>query len=262
MQRLSFTMLIDSHAHLDDPRFDGERGDVIERARQAGVTAIINAGADMASSRSSVALAREYEGYIFATVGIHPHSAKEATAQSYAELELLLTEPGVVAVGEIGLDYHYDLSPRPVQREVFARQLELALSHDAPVVIHMREATRDTLDILKPYAGRLRGVMHCFSGSWETAAEVLGMGLHLGFDGPITFTNAAKLCEVAAQVPLDRVLIETDCPYLAPVPHRGSRNEPAFVARVAEKLAAIKGLSRQEIAVQTANNALSLFSLR
>lgn len=254
-------MLIDSHAHLDDPRFGEDRGDVIERAREAGVAAIINAGADMASSRSSVDLAREYSGYIFATVGIHPHAAKEATEQSYIELGHLLKEPGVVAVGEIGLDYHYDLSPRPVQREVFARQLELAQSHNAPVVIHMREATRDTLDILKPYAGRLRGVLHCFSGSWETAAEVLGMGFHLGFDGPITFGNAAKLCEVAAQVPLERVLVETDCPYLTPAPHRGSRNEPALVAKVAEKLAVIKGVSRQEIEVQTANNTLSLFSL-
>lgn len=254
-------MFLDSHVHLDDARFDDDREQVIQRALDAGVKIMINVGADMNSSRESLRLAEGYPGIIYAAVGIHPHDAKSATTDDYLELKGYLDLPQVVAVGEIGLDYHYDYSPREVQRAVFDQQLELAVTCNKPVIIHMREATQDTLNILHQYTGKLRGVMHCFSGSWETACAVLDLGLHLGFDGPLTFANAVKLREVAVKVPSDRILIETDCPYLAPVPHRGMRNEPAFVKEVAAMLAELKKMDLEEMATLTANNARSLFSI-
>ena len=254
-------MFLDSHVHLDDARFDEDRDQVIQRALDAGVTIMINVGADMNSTRESLRLAKGYPGIIYAATGIHPHDAKSATTDDYLELKGYLALPEVVAVGEIGLDYHYDYSPREVQRTVFEQQLDLAVAADKPVIIHMREATRDTLNILQQYAGRLRGVMHCFSGSWETAWAVLDLGLYLGFDGPLTFANAAKLREVAMKAPSDKILIETDCPYLTPVPHRGKRNEPVYVREVADILAGLKKMDLEEIALLTANNARGLFSI-
>ncbi|HBL69251.1 MAG TPA: hydrolase TatD [Firmicutes bacterium] len=254
-------MFLDSHVHLDDARFAEDREQVIQRALDAGVTTMINVGADMKSTRESLRLAKGYPGIIYAAVGIHPHDAKSATENDYSELEGYLAQPEVLAVGEIGLDYHYDLSPREVQRTVFEQQLKLAVATDKPVIIHMREATQDTLNLLQQFTGRLRGVMHCFSGSWETACAVLDLGLHLGFDGPLTFANAAKLREVAGKVPSDRILIETDCPYLTPVPYRGKRNEPAYVREVAAVLAELKKVDLEEIASLTANNARDLFSI-
>jgi TatD DNase family protein len=254
-------MFLDSHVHLDDARFAEDREQVIQRALDAGVTTMINVGADMKSTRESLRLAKGYPGIIYAAVGIHPHDAKSATENDYSELEGYLAQPEVLAVGEIGLDYHYDLSPREVQRTVFEQQLKLAVATDKPVIIHMREATQDTLNLLQQFTGRLRGVMHCFSGSWETARAVLDLGLHLGFDGPLTFANAAKLREVAGKVPSDRILIETDCPYLTPVPYRGKRNEPAYVREVAAVLAELKKVDLEEIASLTANNARDLFSI-
>lgn len=254
-------MFLDSHVHLDDARFAEDRDQAIRRALDAGVTIMINVGADMNSTRESLKLAKGYPGIIYAAAGIHPHDAKNATEDDYRELESYLAQPEVLAVGEIGLDYHYDLSPRAVQRIVFERQLDLAVAKDKPVIIHMREATQDTLNLLQQYAGKLRGVMHCFSGSWETACAVLDLGLHLGFDGPLTFANAAKLREVAVKAPSDRILIETDCPYLTPVPYRGKRNEPAFVREVAGTLAELKKVDLEEIALLTANNARGLFAI-
>ncbi|HAH96335.1 MAG TPA: hydrolase TatD [Firmicutes bacterium] len=254
-------MFLDSHVHLDDVRFAEDREQVIQRALDADVTTMINVGADMKSTRESLRLAKGYPGIIYAAVGIHPHDAKSATENDYSELEGYLAQPEVLAVGEIGLDYHYDLSPREVQRTVFEQQLKLAVATDKPVIIHMREATQDTLNLLQQFTGRLRGVMHCFSGSWETACAVLDLGLHLGFDGPLTFANAAKLREVAGKVPSDRILIETDCPYLTPVPYRGKRNEPAYVREVAAVLAELKKVDLEEIASLTANNARDLFSI-
>lgn len=254
-------MFFDSHVHLDDPRFEGEVGAVLDRARQARVTAMVNAGSDLASSRRGVELARQYPGRVYAAVGIHPHEAKTFGPASLRELTRLLAEPGTVAVGEIGLDYHYDLSPRDVQKRVMREQLDLAASEGFPVIIHSREAARDTMDILAAYTGRLSGVMHCFSGSWETACELLNRGFYLGFDGPVTFKNAERICAVAAKVPLNRLLIETDCPYLSPEPFRGRRNEPAYVVNVARRLAELKGISVEELAAVTANNAQALFRI-
>lgn len=254
-------MFFDSHVHLDDVRFAEDRDQVIQRALDAGVTIMINVGADMNSTRESLRLAKGHPGIIYAAAGIHPHDAKSATADDYLELKGYLALPEVVAIGEIGLDYHYDYSPREVQRTVFEQQLDLAVAADKPVIIHMREATQDTLNILQQYAGKLQGVMHCFSGSWETARAVLDLGFYLGFDGPLTFANAVKLREVAIKVPSDKILIETDCPYLTPVPHRGKRNEPMFVREVAATLAELKKVDLEEIASLTANNARGLFSI-
>lgn len=254
-------MFLDSHVHLDDVRFAEDRDQTIQRALDAGVTTMINVGADMNSTRESLKLAKGYPGIIYATAGVHPHDAKNVTEDDYRELENYLIHPEVLAVGEIGLDYHYDLSPRETQRIVFKQQLDLAVANDKPVIIHMREATEDTLNLLQQYASKLRGVMHCFSGSWETARAVLDLGLHLGFDGPLTFANSAKLREVAVKAPSDRILIETDCPYLTPVPYRGKRNEPAYVKEVAAVLAELKKMDLEEIASLTANNARGLFSI-
>ena len=253
-------MLVDSHAHIDDARFDADRAEVVARAAAAGVALIINVGADMASSARSVALAEQYPG-IYAAVGMHPHDAKDMLESDYVQLEKWTTHPKVVAIGEIGLDYHYDLSPRPIQKEVFLRQLDLARKTDKPFIIHEREAHGDTLDIIRSAARGLRGVFHCFSGSVETAREFLKMGFYISLAGPVTFSNSGKTKEVAKFVPLDRLLVETDSPYLTPHPHRGHRNEPAYVRIVAEEIATLRNLSIEELAAATTANVRRLFNI-
>ena len=253
-------MLVDSHAHIDDERFDADRDEVVARALAAGVSLILNVGADMGSSARSVALAEKYSG-IYAAVGMHPHDAKDMRETDYTQLEQWTKHPRVVAIGEIGLDYHYDLSPRPVQKEVFLRQLDLARKTGKPFIIHEREAHADTLEIIRSAARGLKGVFHCFSGSVETAREYLKMGFYISVAGPVTFSKSGKTKEVAKFVPLDRLLVETDSPYLTPQPHRGHRNEPAYVRLVAEEIASLRNLPLEEVAAATTANVRRLFDI-
>ena len=253
-------MLVDSHAHVDDERFDADRDAVLERATVAGIELIINIGADMASSARSIALAEKYS-QIYAAVGMHPHDAKDMQEQDYNQLLRWASHPKVVAIGEIGLDYHYDLSPRPVQKEVFLRQLDIVRQTGKPFIIHEREAHADTFEIVRTVAQGLEGVFHCFSGSVETAREYLKLGFYISVAGPVTFPKSAKTKEVARYVPLDRLLVETDSPYLTPQAFRGRRNEPAHVRLVAEEIAALRNLSLTELALATTQNARRLFGI-
>lgn len=256
MQKVFF----DSHAHVDDERFDDDRDEVIKRALDGGLAGFLNAGADMESSARAIAIAEQYAG-VFAAVGIHPHDAKGATEEAYVQLANWASHEKVVAIGEIGLDYHYNLSPKDVQQEVFIRQLDIARQTGLPFIIHDREAHGDCLTIIKREAKGLAGVFHCFSGSLEMAREVLALGLYVSFAGPLTFSNSQKLKEIAATVPLEKVLIETDSPYLTPHPHRGRRNEPLHVKLVGEELARLRGLAPEEIGRITTENAKRLFRL-
>lgn len=252
-------MLIDTHAHLDLERFDRDRESVISRAISAGVTAIINVGFDLQSSRRSVELARR-PGF-YAAAGIHPHDAKNL-AKWEAEIERLLDSPGVVAVGEIGLDYYRNLSTPEEQRRCFAHFISIARKKRLPVIVHDRDAHEDIIDILKAEkAAEVGGVLHCFSGDWDMAKRALDLGFYISFAGPVTYTNATRSQNVAARVPEDRLLVETDCPYLAPHPYRGMRNEPGMVRLVAEKVASLRGLGVEQIIEATGCNAARLFAL-
>ncbi|NPV53580.1 MAG: TatD family hydrolase [Firmicutes bacterium] len=253
--------LVDTHAHLDDERFGPDRDEVVERAARGGVKLIINVGCDIPSSEAAIAFNRSYKG-VYAVIGIHPHDALNAPPDAIDRLRNLAQDRAVLAIGEIGLDYHYDFSPRDVQRELFARQLDLARELGLPVVIHDREAHGDVLDLLRARAAGLReagGILHCFSGSLEMARECMKMGFYISLGGPLTFDNARRLREMAAALPLDRILLETDCPYLAPAPHRGERNEPGFVRFTAERLAGIRVMPLNVIAEITTTNARSAF---
>ena len=252
-------MLFDTHVHLLDERFDEDRERVIGELGQKGVGQVVESSSDLADSIRAAALAKEHH-IVHAAVGLHPHSASEWDDGTETALRALLKEPKVVAVGEIGLDYHYDFSPREVQREVFEKQIRLALDADMPIVVHSREATADTMEILRKYPG-VRGELHCFSGSAETAKELVKMGYYIAFGGALTFKNARKTLEAAAAVPLDRLLVETDCPYMTPVPFRGKRNEPAYVKLVAEKLADVKGVPYEEIVRVTMENGKRFFGI-
>lgn len=254
--------LVDTHTHLNDAKFAGCEQEVIERARENGVTRLINMGDTLASSAKAVELAASYEG-VYAGVGIHPEEAFPMTGKDDDMLAAWTEQPRVVAIGEIGLDYYWEKDPekRALQQRIFIRQLDLARQLHLPVCIHDRDAHGDTLAILKKEGKGLRGVMHCFSGSWEMAQELLKLGWYIGVDGPLTFKNAAKLPEIVQRFPLERLLVETDAPYLAPVPMRGKQNEPAFVRYVAEKVAEIKGISVDLVAEQTSRNAEELYGL-
>jgi TatD DNase family protein len=253
-------MLTDSHAHLDDERFAPDLAAALDRARAAGVEHIVTVGTGLASCEAAIALARRNPGLVRASVGIHPHDAAGSDEAALARLSELARSPEVVAIGETGLDYHYNRSPRDAQRAVFESHIRIALELNLPVVVHCREAYEDCLTILKGHAGSgLRGALHCFAGDWPTAKALIGMNFFISFAGPLTFSNADPLREVARRVPMDRLLIETDCPYLAPQPVRGRRNEPAFVRYVAEALAAIRGMTADEVAARTAGNATQLF---
>jgi len=245
--------LVDSHCHLDDPKFDEDREQAIERARAAGVERMLAIGTGNGPPDLEVALrlADRYD-FLYATVGVHPHDAAKATEETFARLRRLAAHPKVLAIGEIGLDYHYDFSPRPVQREVFARQLAVAAEAGKPVVIHTREAWEDTLAEIRglPHGG----IMHCFTGDAAQARQALDRGFHLSFGGVLTFPKAENVRQAARLAPSDRLLVETDCPYLAPVPHRGKRNEPAFVVETVRRLAEVRGCPPEEVAgITTAN---------
>ena len=256
---------IDSHAHIDGPEYDADRDEVIQRARDAGVRAILTVGTGDPHSgmlERAVALAEQHHD-IYAAVGTHPHDARLFDDQAEAKIKELTKSARVIAWGEIGLDYHYDNSPRDVQREVFKRQLWLAQDVGLPVIIHTREAEEDTIDILQSEwsASGLPGIMHCFSGSLKLAEKALDLGFLISFAGVLTFKKADDLRDVAQAVPLERLLIETDCPYLTPVPFRGKRNEPANVVEVARCLASIQGKDIEEIGRLTTDNFRRLFGL-
>ena len=254
-------MLFDTHAHLDDKRFDEDREALIEHMHAHGLDYIVNVGAKMKGAKDSVALADKYD-FIYAAVGVHPHYADGMTEPDIETLRALSNEKKVVAIGEIGLDFYYDNSDRDAQRHWFSRQLELAREVGLPVIIHNRDAHQDCLDILKEHhIGEVGGVMHCFSGSVEIAKQVIDMGMHISFAGPITFKNSAKLPDVVRAVPLDRIFIETDCPYLTPEPHRGERNNPGYVLYVAQKIAEILDMPAEELAKITKRNAMKFFGI-
>lgn len=248
--------IFDSHAHYDDEKFDDSRDVLLPSLFENGVIAVVNCGSDLKSSLRSQALSVKYEKIFFAA-GIHPHEAAEMSENDFEEIKKLLNDKKCVAIGEIGLDYHYDFSPRDVQKEVFEYQLKLAKEYDMPVIIHDREAHEDTLELLKKY--QPKGVVHCFSGSAEMAKDILSIGMYIGLGGAVTFKNAKKPVSVAAMVPDDRLLIETDCPYMAPVPHRGEVNNSLLIPCTAEVIAGIRGVSSQEILDITAENAKALF---
>jgi len=256
-------MLTDSHAHIQGKEYAGEAAAVIDRAREAGVETVIAVGGagDMSSNNEAVALAALFPN-VYATVGMHPHDAKHVGDQQMKVLKQLAASPKVVAVGETGLDYYYSHSPHETQREVFVRFIQLARETNLPLVVHERDAAKETAELLlSEGGGGLSGVIHCFTGDYEAARRYLDLGFYLSFAGIVTFKNADALREVARKVPLERMCVETDSPYLTPVPHRGKRNEPAYVRFVAETLARIKNISFEEAASATTANARALFHL-
>jgi TatD DNase family protein len=254
-------MLFDTHAHLDDDRFDEDRDEVIMQCRQDGVELILNAASNIETSVKAIALAKKYE-FIYASVGVHPHDAADMDEETAGVLAALAENKKVRAIGEIGLDYHYDLSPRDIQKQRFAEQIDLARQLKLPVIVHDREAHGDVMDIFrKTRIKEVGGVLHSFSGSAEMALECIKLGLYISISGPVTFDNARKTVEAVKQVPLDMLLIETDSPYLTPVPYRGKRNYPGYVRFVAEKIAEIKGIAFEEIARQTLENGKRLFMI-
>ncbi|HEY6406889.1 MAG TPA: TatD family hydrolase [Ktedonobacteraceae bacterium] len=254
-------MLVDSHTHLDISRFNADRESVIQAALTGGVTRMIDPGCDLASSRAAIALAKAHPGVVFAGVGVHPHEATTYNDAVEAQFRELVRDPSVVAIGEFGLDYYRMHSPKEVQRAVFCAHLELARACDLPCIIHIRDAHDDVMELLRAHGRGLRGVFHCFSGDVAQAEECLTfVGFMISFAGPLTRQGNA-LPEVARVAPLDRVLVETDSPYLVPKPLRAKRNEPLFVKHVAEKLAEIRGISLEEIAHVTTANAVRLFGL-
>ncbi len=253
--------LIDSHCHLDEKQFDADREAVIDRALAAGVEQmlVIGTGDGPPDYEAGIRLADKYD-CIVASAGVHPHSASQADEKTSLRLSELLKHPKVVALGEIGLDYHYDFSPRDVQQRVFIEQMHVAREARKPIVIHTREAWPDTLKLLEEHwaPAKLPGIMHCFSGGPEEAQRCLDLGFYISFAGVVTFPKAVNVQEAAKMVPADRLLIETDAPYLAPAPNRGKRNEPAFVAHTAAKIAALRGQTIEDIAVLSSANFRSL----
>ena len=250
--------IFDSHAHYDSEAFDADRKELLSALPMQGVCGIINCGSDMASSLRSLELADEFD-FVYAACGVHPHEAESCKQGYISVLEKLCKEKKCVAVGEIGLDYHYDFSPRDIQQKVFEEQLVLAKELDLPVIIHDREAHEDTLNLLKKY--KPKGVVHCFSGSVEMANEIVKLGMYIGLGGAVTFKNARKPREVAEHVPSEMLLIETDCPYMTPVPFRGKRCDSSFIPYTAEVIAEVRGVTPQEILDLTRVNANILFGL-
>lgn len=261
-------MFIDTHTHLDFPEFRHEEADIIGRAEKAGVKKMINCGVDLATSKKSWELARRYPE-IFAAVGVHPHSAGDIDMETRSTLMDLAYRPKVIAIGEVGLDYYYlkrssqfaNYPSRDQQMFAFEQMLDTALELRYPVIVHSREAEADTVAVLKGYSDAIRGVVHCFSGTYEFAKKILDLGFLISFTGNITYSKNADVIDVIKRVPLGSMMIETDCPYLAPIPHRGDRNEPAYVVKVAKKIAEIKDVSLEEVAKTTAKKATSFFKL-
>lgn len=252
------TGIFDSHAHYDDPAFDPDREELLTTLRQNGVSQILTIGADLPTSRAAVALAETHD-FLWAAVGVHPHAAGDLPEDWLARLEAMTASPRVRAIGEIGYDYHYDSDWKEAQKAAFEAQLQLAARLNLPVIIHDREAHGDTMDLLRKY--RPAGVVHCYSGSAEMAKEVLSLGMYIGFTGVVTFKNARRALEAAAVIPLDRLLVETDCPYMAPEPFRGKRCDSSLLPYTIAKLAELKGVTPQELTRITAQNTRRLFDI-
>ena len=256
-------MLIDSHAHIQGKEYTDEREAIIARASAAGVEKIITVGGagDMSSNMEAVALADTFSN-VYATVGMHPHDAKDVGSEDLAKLKKLAAHPKVVAIGESGLDYYYSHSPHDVQRRVFSQFIHMALETELPIIVHERDAAQEAAELLRSEGSRkLRGVIHCFTGNYEAARAYLDLGFYLSFTGIITFKNAGPLREVVRKLALERMLVETDSPFLTPVPHRGKRNEPAYVRFIAETIAEIKGMDLEEVARRTTRNVQDLFNI-
>lgn len=254
--------LVDSHAHLDDRRLKARLGDVLRSAREAGVVQVVAVATTLEDSGSVLSLARDHPG-VFASVGIHPNESADASPGDWGRIRVLAGRPEVVALGETGLDRHWDRAPFQVQRDYFARHLDLALELDLPVIIHSRDCHRDIVEQLSGLGRPIRGVLHSFTGTWSEAEEILALGLHVSFAGMLTFASKAldHLREAASNVPIDRLLVETDAPYLSPHPHRGRDNEPARLTHTAARLADLRGISPHQLADVTTANARNLFSL-
>jgi TatD DNase family protein len=258
-------MYIDSHAHIEMDDFNQDRDEVIQRARDAGIDLIVDIGDGDVSHDSHAAALKIAERYsfVFTTVGVHPHEARLLDDTLYSRLAEMAQHPKVIAIGEVGLDYHYDHSPREVQRQAFRKQIRLALLRELPIVIHTREAEQDTIAIIREqWAGSAKpGVIHCFTATRWLADAAVELGFYISFSGVLTFKNARGIRETAAAVPLDRILIETDCPFLAPEPYRGRRNEPAYVVETARRLAELRGLTAEEIGRITSDNFMRAFGM-
>ncbi len=255
-------MYFDSHAHLDDAKYDTDRESVIEEMKTGGVSLCMNIGADMESSKRSIELAEKYP-FIYAAVGVHPHDTDGMTEKDIDRLREMSKHPKVKAIGEIGLDYYYDNSLRENQKKWFIRQMELSQETGLPFIIHDRDAHGDCMEILKKFdIKKTGGIMHCFSGSPEMAKELIKLGMVIAVGGTLTFKNAVKAVETVKEIPIEHILIETDSPYLAPVPHRGKRNTPAYVGLVAEKIAEIKGITAEEVARITKENAMRVLKIK
>ena len=255
--------LIDTHAHLDDPKFDNDREETIKRAQDVGLEYIITVGTweKIKGLRHITGLVDKYPT-VYAALGVHPHDAKNANDDAFDEIKKLSAHPKVIAIGETGLDYYYEHTPQDIQKSVFRKHIQIARELNLPLTIHTREAQNDTLDILAEEGVRdIGGVLHCFSGSYEMARKCLDMGLYLSFTGVITFPKATNIHEIVKKIPIEKMLVETDCPYLAPEPHRGKRNEPAFVMETAKRIAEIKGVSVDDVARITTLNAKELFGI-
>ena len=252
--------MIDTHAHLQWPDFNKDREQVIERAFAAGLTAIVNIGYDLNASREAVQIANNHKN-VYAVIGIHPHNAKTIRTDVLASLRELARAPKVVAIGEIGLDYYRNLSPRQRQTEAFEEQLQLAKELQLPVVIHDREAHADVLQVIRKFGNEISGVLHCFSGSIEMAEEAIKLGYMISIAGPVTFPNARRLHQVVEHLPTESIVLETDCPWLTPQSKRGKRNEPAFIVETAHKVADLKGIEVDELAEITSRNARRLFRI-
>ncbi|MBE6782805.1 MAG: TatD family deoxyribonuclease [Ruminococcaceae bacterium] len=250
--------IFDSHAHYDDEKFETDRREVLDGLFSDKVCGIINCGCDFKSSSASVELAKKYEN-IYAAVGVHPHEAEDVNDEEFAAILKLLDERKVVALGEIGLDFHYDFSPREKQIEMFERQVKIAKELDIPIIVHDREAHEETYKILRKY--KPKGVVHCFSGSVELAKETIKLGMYIGLGGAVTFKNAVKPVEVAKLVPMERILLETDAPYMSPVPFRGKRCQSDMIEYTALKIAEIKGISYDTVVKTARNNTKELFNL-
>lgn len=254
-------MIVDSHAHYDDEQFDTDRDEVFELIQRQGVVRVVNPASNLDSARKCIELSKRHD-FLYCAVGIHPHDADEFSEKAIEIIRELASFRKVVAVGEIGLDYHYNFSPPDVQKQCFAAHIQLALELKLPLIIHDREAHKDTLDIIRSEKGYdAGGVFHCFSGSVELAKEVLDMGFYISLGGAVTFKNAKKPVEVAGYIPIDRLLVETDSPYMAPVPHRGSRNHSGYLNEIIQKISEIRNADFDTIAEATALNANRLFGL-
>ena len=255
-------MFIDTHAHLTFPEFKIDLPEVIQRAKEANLEAIINIALDDEALTASLKIAEEYPSYVFNAYGLHPHDASTWTDDIAKKIRELAKDKKIIAVGEMGLDYHYKLSPIDVQKEVFRKSLQLAQELDLPAVIHSREASKDTMMLIhQENQGKLKGVLHCFGGDMDLGREALDLGLYISFTANATFPKANKVRDAAKEIPLDRIMIETDCPFLAPQVFRGKRNEPAYVVEVAKQIAEIKGLTIEDIAAETTKNAKKLFKI-